>query len=320
MAQDSDTAKRTPDDFALEHEEVDRILVKLSYLPDLSTIGKTAEEIIFIDKVCQAVSSSGFNVPVIPEVAANAIALLKEPDFSMVELNKMILKDPVLVAKILRVANSAVYGGLAEVRTIRQAIVRVGYKTIINVILTTSFVSKLIRRDIFGQKGMDLWKHSTGCAYAARHLASVTSHGIEDAFLAGLLHDIGKVGLMTIFFNLKSKEESDYRRFDHLEEPMLEMASPAIGSLMARGWKFPVDIEESIKYQKEFDKAPNAPRLAATIQMADLSCRHFGIGCERREVDFSREPSSAALDLKGEALEAVIEQLPQVFAWCEQLF
>ncbi|MBC7348287.1 MAG: HDOD domain-containing protein, partial [Clostridia bacterium] len=118
--------------------------------------------------------------------------LTEDPDSTAADLNGVIGQDQALTAKILRLANSAYYGFPRRIGTITEAVILLGFNTIRNLVLTAS-VSQVLQREApgYGLAKGELWRHALTSAMAARLLArKVRYRGAEEAFVAGLLHDI----------------------------------------------------------------------------------------------------------------------------------
>ncbi|TFG62986.1 MAG: HDOD domain-containing protein, partial [Spirochaetales bacterium] len=137
------------------------------------------------------------NLPIIPNVAAKVMSITEEKiDISFQELENIIKIDPALSAKILKVANSALYARQKEIKTLQMAITLLGFKTIKSLVMLTTASNMFLkyRNTLFYKH---FWKHSVMTAFIAKELAfkHVKKLNPDELFIAGLLHDIGEAAI-----------------------------------------------------------------------------------------------------------------------------
>jgi HD-like signal output (HDOD) protein len=136
-------------------------------------------------------------LPPFPAQAVRALEVLTQPDFDIKKLTGVVAADPVFAAETLRLVNSSLYGRQRPVSQIRHAITMIGRDRLYGLIVTTALRTYAGRR--ISQKPMDLWwRHSLACAVLADGLADVTGQHRSRAYTAGLLHDIGRLGLLML--------------------------------------------------------------------------------------------------------------------------
>ena len=137
------------------------------------------------------------DLPSLPEVAVRVLEIVDNPRASASELSRAISLDPALTARVMRLANSDLYGFTRRIGSTVQAVTVLGFSQVRSVVLTISIL------DIFSRQGRErnhphrqIWEHSLACAVAARLLASrARLCPPEEAFVTGLLHDLGKIVL-----------------------------------------------------------------------------------------------------------------------------
>jgi putative nucleotidyltransferase with HDIG domain len=182
-------------------------------------------------------------------------------------------KDPSLSATLLRLANSALYGGDESVMDLRTAVLRLGFDAVAN-LGTGAAVIRTLR----GGTHLDplkLWQHSVAVGLTAKGICTLAKrHGqAETAFLSGLLHDIGKIALDTCFPEAYSEviqAVADGAFIVDAEYDILGMTHAEAGSLLAAEWSFPQVIVEVIRDHHE--PAPNE-FLPNLIHLSDLLVR-----------------------------------------------
>ena len=129
----------------------------------------------------------------LPANASEIMILALDPDVSVTQLARVTSRDQVLAARMLRLANSAYCAPLQEITTISEAVVRLGTASVRNVVLATCMASRLQSGNTYGAHGRGLAAHGIGTAFLAQLVARVAIVNQEEAFLYGLVHDIGKL-------------------------------------------------------------------------------------------------------------------------------
>jgi putative nucleotidyltransferase with HDIG domain len=217
------------------------------------------------------------NLPTLPDIVVKITKLMENPDTSAPQVGALIGRDQVLSAKVLRLANSAFYGQSRKISSIDQALVVLGFDAVRGLILSTSAFD-LMARGIGG-----LWEHSLGCAAAAGAIARHLGRGdAEEIWIAGLLHDLGKVVL-----SLQAPEdlnrvlaavEEKKAWFIQGEKALLGYTHDQVGLWLAEHWNLPVNLAEPIRFHHFPDQAENAPDQTAIVHLANIVIRARGFG------------------------------------------
>jgi len=224
-------------------------------------------------------------IPSIPLVLIKIIQTLDADSGSAKQLEELILHDPALSARILRLANSAFYSFRARVKTISHAI------TLLGMNLVTSLAIGINIFDTFtkGAKGEaalinQLWTHSCGVGVLVRKIWSQKS-GVpkeaEFAFLCGLLHDLGKVVLFKTYpgkygpIFAAEKTETDMA-ISGYEEENYGVDHAVIGEMLAKQWGFPKELAGLIR--KHHDLSETDTPMVAAVMLADQLAKELKIG------------------------------------------
>ena len=226
------------------------------------------------------------NLPTLPTVVAKMIELIDDPKSSARSLSRLIKTDQVLTARILRLANSSYYGFPNPISSINLAIVVLGFETIKNLGLSVSVISRLARASNEDEL-LDytrFWEHSVGVAVASRMLARM--HGFRaiesEAFVAGLIHDIGKVILSQYqtanysrALQLVAEEKISLAR---AEEKVFGANHAEVGHWLAERWNLPKPLAEAIRLHHLPLTSRIRPELCALVHFADILTRAARIG------------------------------------------
>ncbi len=222
------------------------------------------------------------DLPTLPTVVAKIVELVDNPKTNAKTLARLISSDPALTARILKLANSAYYGFPRRIGTINLAIVVLGFNAVRDLAVSASIVDRLNldpdspRFDMSG-----FWEHSLGVAIAARMVQRLGgSHIIGEAFVAGLLHDIGRLVIVRYMPQeyaeicaLMEQEEMDLWA---AERQVLQMNHAQIGSLLCKRWHLPEPLCEAINWHHEPLAQEKPEQLTALVHVADLLVHRMG--------------------------------------------
>ncbi len=254
-----------------------------------------------------------FEMPSIPVVLTRIIQVLDDNESSARELEDLILHDPSLSARILKLANSAFYSFRCEVKTISHAIPLLG----INLVKSLAIGVNIFESFIKGMKSEatlihKLWMHSFAVGFLAQEIWS--SKGSrkdgEFAFLCGLLHDLGKVVFFkkdaaqysAAFSKVKTESDPDICSFE-METYGADHA--AVGALLAIHWHLPAELADVI--QKHHDPTIEGPSIVASVSLADLIAKQTCLGYDG-DACVSRIPALAAsLSMSDEEVRGILQ-------------
>lgn len=223
-------------------------------------------------------------LPTLPTVISKMIELVDNPRTNTKTLAKMISHDQSLTARLLKLANSAYYGFSREISTVDTAIIVMGFNAVKEMGLSLSVYDTF--KNISGIHNFDVgryWEHSVAVGVAARYLSKKFKLGEPaEMFVAGLLHDIGKMILLqympddfNIVIDTMIKENIPYLE---AEKNVLGITHGEIGYILARRWHLPDRIASCIHCHHFPDRGGEYDRDAALIDLADFICHRINIG------------------------------------------
>ncbi len=189
-------------------------------------------------------------------------------------INEVISKDPALVAQLLKIANSAVYGFPSKVETIPQAISIVGTQQLLSLVLASTTIKQFNSVPIMDVSMENFWHHSLYCALISRSIAyNMGLVNPEQYFVMGLLHDIGKLLMYTLEPQkscqlLNNMANSDVGRLT-LEKDIFGFTHAALGAELLRQWKLPNSIVQSIANHHDLESNNGFGEGAAVVYVAD---------------------------------------------------
>lgn len=223
------------------------------------------------------------NLPSVPYLMIEVTKLLDNSNTSASELGLVISRDQGLVAKILTVANSPLYGLPRRVSTIEFAIVILGFDHIKNIVIALSMIEafKNLTEKSWNKKAF--WVHSLVTAAAAKRIADDIGYPKSgEAFTAGLLHDLG-ISVIQRYFKeefaaICDLVENQQMRYVNAEAQILGITHQEIGSFLAEKWNLPKILSDSMLNHHEPSKNSGDNVLSAIVHIADFMTQKFGIG------------------------------------------
>ena len=259
------------------------------------------------------------DLPPMPVVATKVIQLVENGKADAAEIARAIASDPAVSARILKIANSTFYGCRREIQSLSDAVVVLGHNTLKGLAVAASV------KEIYRPAGLTenmLWEHSFGAAVAARIIASQSRRvNADEAFLAGLFHDFGK-----IIMNLREKEKfrlvtercyNEMLRFEDIEQSVFPYSHAELGGYVLEKWNLPKTLINSVMMHHSFtftDQDDTFQRnLTAITALADLICIKLGIGTRAplEEIDLIHSQAAIILEMNEEMLtqlEGVISE------------
>jgi putative nucleotidyltransferase with HDIG domain len=195
-------------------------------------------------------------IPALPVTVTKVMEICNNPATSPVDLNKVISLDPVLMARVLKLINSAYYGISNQVTSLVRAIIMLGLNTVKNLALSTAVLGNLGKKENFQALNMQgFWRHSLCVGVLSKLIARkmrVDPKMQEEYFIAGLLHDIGKIPLnnaLTVeFIQAMGASDRDHRPLYQTEKEIIGLDHMDAGVLIGEAWKLGNGIIDTIRF------------------------------------------------------------------------
>jgi HD-like signal output (HDOD) protein len=215
----------------------------------------------------------------LPEVTARIMATVEDPRSSAASLHKIIAHDPALVARILKLVNSAFYGLPGQITSVDRAITLLGLNAVKNVAVAAS-LGQMFRGSKLcdGFSARDLWTHCVAVAVAARELARIQKSNLADeAFLGGMIHDIGILVALQAWPEktraVCAEVQTTGADFCQTEQKLLGVDHQIIGRTLAEQWKFPLACQEVAGFHHNpMSLEGSGRKLVCLMHVADTIC------------------------------------------------
>ncbi len=252
------------------------------------------------DRIRREVEQRSELIPSLPEVVTQILKLLNDSKGAELEQFEHHLRnDAALVARMLRVVNSPFYGLANPVTSIKDAVMVLGFRSLRSLVLAASTSNYLERNfSCYGHEPKGLWTHSITVASASRTLAvaiRMDPDHQEEVFVAGLLHDIGKMLLGP--FLAEEGLVLDWGESDIIEEEraLLGMDHQEAGSLIAEKWNLSPMVREVLLHHHEGEPHPAFAEITALVRISDSYSHALGFGLRKPQ---SWDPETRRRDLE----------------------
>ncbi|MFH0729822.1 MAG: HDOD domain-containing protein [Pseudomonadota bacterium] len=226
-------------------------------------------------------------MPPLSPTVSKVLVLCNNRDSSPVELNKVVSIDPVLTGNVLRLINSAYYGMSQKITSVVRAITMLGINTVRNLLLSTAVLSTLGKKTNFNSlDSARFWEHSLATGVTAKLIAlrhRIPIEQVESYFIAGLLHDIGKIPLNNKFPDefRKAMELADEQgqALFMSENQIFGLDHTFIGKLIAEKWILGDDISDTIEFHHTTGKYEGDHKsIVFIVSLADYFVNTLKIG------------------------------------------
>ncbi|WP_428569591.1 MAG: HDOD domain-containing protein [Solidesulfovibrio sp. DCME] len=264
-----------------------------------------------------------FAIPQMPMPVQKVLAYIGNPEADLRQLAKIIEYDPGLTVNVLRMANSALFGGSGKVASVRDALSRLGLNRVYQLVIASG-VAPMTRYEIkgYGLRPGELLEHSVAVAVAAETLArELERTAPPHTFTSGLLVNIGKT-VMGSFLEVDAGPilELAHQRhipFEQAEEEVLGINHAELGAILLERWSIPVPIVNVVRYRLRPDDCPEPDLALDLVHVGDVIAKMTGIGMGIDGMQYA--PSQAVfarLDLTPYQMEnvmaAILEQIAEI--------
>jgi len=241
-------------------------------------------------------------LPALPKAACHIMAVIEDPATTATRLEKALAMDQTLTAKVLRIANSPFYGAVREIRTVSEAIVRLGFVTIRNWTVVTATKSVFLAPGA-GALYQKIWRQSVMSAMASQLVGqALGTREPEGLFIGGLMQNIGQLVLARshpqLFQEILIQSETSGQPYHEVENQLMGFDHGALGALLIQDWNLSEELEEAVRWHHRYeDDDAEQSRLAAMIALGEEIADCTG-GMQAGDSDESLSPEEAPQEVE----------------------
>jgi putative nucleotidyltransferase with HDIG domain len=249
--------------------------------------------------------------PSLPAATTKLLSLLYDSNAAVVEIEEILRMDPGLTANVLKLSNSAYFGFPSEIGSIHKAVVLLGAKRLMQLVMT-SCVNSVMNKSVPGYdlSPGEMWRHSVAVSVAAEGLiGELNVRKADEIFTAALLHDVGKLVLGEFVKDDIKKIEKILSKdipFEVAEQIVLGTDHAQIGAKILKNWGLPSEIVSAVRWHHDPDAADETSMLIDIVHVANVLCLMIGIGVGREGLQYRPSPVvTKRLGIKSAHLEKV---------------
>ncbi len=267
-------------------------------------------------------------MPSLSTTVGKVMEICSRTDASPNELNRVISLDPVLTGQVLKLINSAYYSLVNKVTSLTRAITMLGMNTVKNMALSTAII-----RSVSGAKKSKalptkkFWAHSIATGVCAKLLAKANGVPVmecEEYFIAGLLHDLGKIPFGDEYIDVLHKAKVDCQPLFEVEREILGVDHQEVGKMIAEKWKLNDAMTSAIAFHHDVDGAAEEHRVrAAYVGLANMYANILDLGYAGdpfpadTDVDRMMELTGVSWDMFQEVATSVEEEIEKAQAFLQ---
>ncbi|HEY5372194.1 MAG TPA: HDOD domain-containing protein [Polyangiaceae bacterium] len=265
-------------------------------------------------ELVETFNDPNYRPPPLPSVALELMSLTNRDDSKIERIVRLLEQDEMLAGGLMRLIGSPLYAGRSPIRTLKQAVVRLGVRTVRDLVFETALSQGVFTLAEYSETIEQIRRHSTVTAYIARIVCKHAKIDEENAFLCGLLHDIGFAGLLFAVSNIEAEDSPPLIQLWPDIDALHEQASRLVTQL----WQLPLDMQEVVGHHHHLHTGGTS-RIAAAINIADQLSERFGASVVgpvdadgnliRGDVvdEFDLEVSRGELHLSSATMDRIIE-------------
>jgi HD-like signal output (HDOD) protein len=276
---------------------------------------RETEELPSGEKLMKRILRTAKDIPPMPQTALKAHEIIKDPNASFEDLAKVMEMDQAIATRVLRMANSPYYGMSGNVSSIKHASAILGLK-VLEELVVMAWSTKALgdRMEGYGLETGDLWQHSLAVAFGSKIIATLKNPGMaNDAFSAGLIHDVGKLVLDPYVMERKDAFATfladGKESFLSAEQGILGFDHGQIASELCTNWHVPQNLVTAIRYH-HCPAASNGNQLAYIVHMADVIALMSGMGAGIDGMQYYMDQEvMATLGMTSDDMNAIMIQI-----------
>jgi len=240
------------------------------------TEARPAWQAALVDQLLKTFAAEGYQPPMLPGAALQLLDLARDPDVPMSQIIGLLETEPLIVARVIRTAQSPLYSSGGRIRSIEDAVLRLGTRSIALIFTEAAVHAGVFSSQKFKAPMQALRKHSTATAHIARKLAERLGQPGDRVYLSGLLHDIGIAACLLVAPDLKSPDGRPFG-YPDLEQSIFDVHEQA-GQILSSLWNMPEGLRWVFAHHHSFALRTHVSPMAALVCLASWISSEVGAG------------------------------------------
>ena len=225
------------------------------------------------ERMLHLFGSPNYRPPTLPQVALQLLKVARDDHTSISRIVRVLEKDAVLTGRVLRLVQSPLYAGMTPVKSLQQAVVRLGLSTLRDAVMEVALNTSVFRCNEYRERMQSVQLHSRACAYIARTTCEYTGIEGEYAFLCGLLHDVGFAGILIALADDDTQTPTNVTPL----WSSLNAIHESTGGLMARIWDLPTEVLWVIsRHHAILEEEGEIQPMIATMELSEEIAEKLG--------------------------------------------
>jgi HD-like signal output (HDOD) protein len=216
------------------------------------------------ERMQERLSAGSISFPPLPAVASEVLRLAASPDADARRLTELLHRDPALAAQVVRVANSPLHAPREPIVSLQQAVARMGLGAVQDLAFAAAAKSAAFAAPSHAALAEAEWRHALVAAGFAREIGRQRRRAVESAFLAGLLHDAGR---LVAYREIAACEGAPLS--SAFASAVADLVHVDLGGELVRAWRLPAPIGEAVAFHHDLASAPEGSEVAPTTALAD---------------------------------------------------
>ncbi len=238
----------------------------------------------FLEIIDEYVESDKVTLPPFDKTALRIQQEIQKPNVKISKIEKLIIADPAMSSQTLKLANSAFFRGLSKVMTVRDAIVRLGLDEVTRMVMILTQKDLYMTKDTYIKNYRNaLWQHALVCALSSQWVAREAGfeESTQEVFFAALMHDIGKLFLITIIEKVKQSEDGSFIPSKAVINEIIKGQHAQQGHNLLKKWNIPEKYCQVVKdhHEPKFD-TKNIPLIV--LRLVNKTCNKVGLSIDKR--------------------------------------
>ena len=264
------------------------------------------------------VKEEKLKIPTLPDIVAQVLELINKPSVNANTLARLIHKDQALAGYVLRVSNSPVYAGSKEILTLRQAIARIGARTLGKITVSVAMQGDVFKADTYSDEMDRIWRQSLTAGSLAQDIGKLIGYNTEALYLCGLLHSVGKPVILQAIDILKQELKLDLSYEGGIA--LMDEFHAEVGGRVAVEWKLPEPVKVAALNYAQPERADVYQKEVLITHVAHLVASFLDEEVEEEYIEkLAQSPHLQELNLDAKKLNKLFSRLEKIQEFLDQM-